>query len=218
MTIKTADGNRHTMAGIGDVLFSSAIKDMKTVWYVPDVTKNLLSVGKITDLGYGIYFYSHGVYIFDKPPSIKKTSIIAHGTRGPWNGVQATATQATRSASSHDFPDLATWHARLGHLSIQSIELMSRRQVAKGIPSNLIFSANHVCSHCQIEHQTRERAPYQASRRATRLLAFIHTDLCGPEPASLSGTSYLLPFIDDYNRFTWLYFIKQKRNTLSIFK
>ena len=171
------------------------------------------------DLGYNIYFNSHGVYIFDKPLSIKKTSIIAHGTRDPWNGLYKL--QQRKPLEAHllmTSPDLATWHTHLGHLSIQSIELMSRRQVAKGIPSNLHFSSNHMCGHCQIGRQTQERAPCQASRRATRLLALIHMDLCGPKPTSLSGASYLFTIIDDYSRFIWLYFIKQKSDTLSIFK
>ena len=219
MTIKTTDGNRHTMAGIGDVSFSTTIKDIKTVWYVLGVTKNLLSVGKITDLRYGIYFNSHGVYIFDKPPSIKKTSIIARGTRDPRNRLYKL--QQRKPLEAHLLMislDLATWHARLEHLSIQSIELISRQQAAKGIPSNLIFSSSHVCGHCQIGHQTRERAPRQASRCTTRPLALIHTNFCGPKLASLFGTFYLLTFIDDYSMFTWLYFIKRKSDTLSIFK
>ena len=192
---------------------------MKTIWYVPSVTKNLLSVDRITDLEYDIYFNSHGVYIFDKPPSIKKTSIIARGIRDLRNGLYKL--QQHKPPETHllmTSPDLATWDTRLGHISIQSIELMNRCQVANGIPSNLNFSSNHVCGHCQIGRQTRKRALRQASRHATRPLALIHTDLYGPEPASLSGASYLLTFIDDYNKFSWLYFIKRKNDTLSIFK
>lgn len=41
----------------------------------------------------------------------------------------------------------------------------------------------------------------------------------GPAPVtSLMGYSYYVSFVDAFSRYTWIYFIKQKFETLSIFK
>lgn len=57
------------------------------------------------------------------------------------------------------------------------------------------------------------------ARRATSPLALLHTDLCGPLAiASLSGSRYILTITDDFSRYTWLYFLTNKSDTLSKFK
>lgn len=47
----------------------------------------------------------------------------------------------------------------------------------------------------------------------------MHADLCGPiNPISNSGKRYLLVFVDDYSRKTWIYFLVEKCETFKIFK
>jgi hypothetical protein len=46
-----------------------------------------------------------------------------------------------------------------------------------------------------------------------RPLQLVHSDLCGPlSSPSFSGCKYLLTFIDDFSRRTWVYFLKLKSN------
>ena len=53
-------------------------------------------------------------------------------------------------------------------------------------------------------------------------MELVHSDLMGPFPVlSMSKTRYVLSFIDDYTRFTWVYFLKLKSEVfqhLKIFK
>ncbi|MCI3170686.1 integrase catalytic domain-containing protein, partial [Klebsiella pneumoniae] len=43
-------------------------------------------------------------------------------------------------------------------------------------------------------------------------------DLCGPLPVdSFSGFKYLLTFIDDFSRRTWVYFLKLKSEVFNMF-
>jgi len=50
-------------------------------------------------------------------------------------------------------------------------------------------------------------------------LQLIHADICGPiTPTSNSKKRYLLTFIDDFSRKTWIYFLTEKSEALSIFK
>ena len=47
--------------------------------------------------------------------------------------------------------------------------------------------------------------------RATSILGLIHFDISGPVPAtSMNGSRYLLTFIDDFSRYTWVFFLKKK--------
>ena len=47
----------------------------------------------------------------------------------------------------------------------------------------------------------------------------IHSDICGPMSArALSGVEYLVTFIDDRSKKTWIYFLKTKDEVFSRFK
>jgi transposase InsO family protein len=64
-----------------------------------------------------------------------------------------------------------------------------------------------------------KRQPETASneRRKTLKLEIVHTDLCGPLQPSREGFKYILTFIDDFSRMTWVYLLRKKSDTFSIF-
>ena len=49
--------------------------------------------------------------------------------------------------------------------------------------------------------------------RLTRVLALIHSNLCGPMSyVSLRGFEYYVTFIDDHSRKTLIYFLRSKKS------
>lgn len=47
----------------------------------------------------------------------------------------------------------------------------------------------------------------------------MHADICGPiNPISNSKKRYLISFIDDYSRKTWVYYLVEKSEAFNIFK
>ncbi|GJV26502.1 retrovirus-related pol polyprotein from transposon TNT 1-94 [Tanacetum coccineum] len=47
----------------------------------------------------------------------------------------------------------------------------------------------------------------------------LHMDLCGPmRVASINGKKYILVIVDDYSRYTWVYFLHSKDETPEIIK
>ena len=46
----------------------------------------------------------------------------------------------------------------------------------------------------------------------------VHTDICGPFPASKSQYRYFITFIDDFSRYTHVYLLRHKSEALSVFK
>ena len=72
---------------------------------------------------------------------------------------------------------------------------------------------------CLLGKQSRKSFSKEASTRATKSLQLVHTDVCGPiKPSSLGKSNYLLLFIDDLGKKTWVYFLKQKSEAFGAFK
>ena len=75
----------------------------------------------------------------------------------------------------------------------------------------LIEKLDSLCEGCILDKQHRESFPSGKSIRAKAPLEFFHSDLCGPmQTPSIESNHYILTFIDDYTRKTWVYFLKFK--------
>ena len=109
------------------------------------------------------------------------------------------------------------WHLRFGHLNFGSLELLSKKNMVKGLPS--INHPDQVCEGCLLGKQFRKSFPRESDSRAKKPLELIHTDVCGPiKPSSFGKNNYFLLFIDDFSRKTWVYFLKQKSEAFGAFK
>ncbi|GMF52294.1 unnamed protein product [Phytophthora fragariaefolia] len=84
----------------------------------------------------------------------------------------------------------------------------------------LISSNEEVCSGCM-----KEKLPVAKISRAAKttvksqyVLALVHSDVMGPvNMKSTGGARYVLIFIDDFSRFTVVYFLKNKSEVLEKF-
>lgn len=100
------------------------------------------------------------------------------------------------------------WHMRYGHLNNKSIQIMQQKKMVDGIPK--LKEAAKVCKVCNVGNQ-RRKFPKRSKWRASEKLKLIHADLCGPiTPTSHSGKKYMLVFVDDFSRKTWIYFLSNK--------
>ena len=109
------------------------------------------------------------------------------------------------------------WHNRLGHLSYDGLKPLVSKQMVKGLSS--ITTPRNICAHCLAGKQHRNAMPKKILWRASKKLQFVHADICGPiQPTLSSNKRYILSFIDDLSRKTWVYFLSEKSKTLSFFK
>ncbi|KAL0405911.1 UNVERIFIED_CONTAM: Retrovirus-related Pol polyprotein from transposon RE2 [Sesamum latifolium] len=82
-----------------------------------------------------------------------------------------------------------------------------------------IQAVEGVCEACQQGKQHKKPFPSGTSWRAKAALELIHTDVCGPMRApSHEHNRYLILFINDYWRVTWVYFMRENSEVFKIFK
>jgi hypothetical protein len=108
------------------------------------------------------------------------------------------------------------WHARFVHLPFQSLSLLQKHSMVKGLP--IFKEKNTPCASCILGKHKRTSFP-QPSTQSKQHLKVVHTDLCGPMQTNSIGSSvYFLTFIDDFSRKIWIYFLRHKSETFAKFK
>ena len=64
-----------------------------------------------------------------------------------------------------------------------------------------------MCEPCAEGKHQRYSFPTEVSR-ASKPLAIIHADVCGPMVVSIDDSKYFVTFIDDYTRKVYVHYIK----------
>lgn len=109
------------------------------------------------------------------------------------------------------------WHCRFGHLNHDGLRMLAHRKMVVGLPN--LKPTKELCTTCLTGKQHRESMPKKSSWRASKHLQLVHSDICGPiTPASHSDKRYILSFIDDFTRKTWVYCLHEKTEAFTTFK
>ena len=110
------------------------------------------------------------------------------------------------------------WHRWLSHASDAVLQRLARGKGAMGV--NLTEGdERQFCSGCALAKSVRHKSKSTENKHATRRLAVVHSDVCGPMSiATPGGKRYMVTFIDDFSRSCAMYFMALKSETLSKFK
>jgi transposase InsO family protein len=85
--------------------------------------------------------------------------------------------------------------------------------------TNVHFEKDRVCSTCQAGKQVGVHHPHKNIMTTDRPLELLHMDLFGPIAyVSIGGSKYCLVIVDDYSRFTWVFFLQEKSQTQETLK
>jgi transposase InsO family protein len=77
--------------------------------------------------------------------------------------------------------------------------------------TNVQFEKDMICSACQAEKQVGVPHPPKSIMTNTQPLELIHMDLFGPVAyLTFGGNKYRLVIVNDYSRFTWVFFVYDK--------
>ena len=193
--------------------YSSKQVQLQNVYHVPGMKKNLLSVSQLTVSGNYVVFGPNDVKVYR---SLKVTSPpIMEGKRLESIYVMSAETAYVEKTRCNETADL--WHARLGHVSYNKLNMMMKQSKLKGLPQ-LEIRGDIVCAGCQ--YGKAHQLPYQESKyQAREPLELVHSDVFGPvKQPSISGYRYMVTFIDDFSRYVWVYFLKEKSEVFEKFK
>jgi transposase InsO family protein len=84
---------------------------------------------------------------------------------------------------------------------------------------NVHFKKDRVCSACQAGKQVGAHHPHKNIMTTDRPLELLHMDLFGSIAyISIDGSKYCLVILDDFSRFTWVFFLQEKSQTQETLK
>ena len=214
--VVTADNSMYPVAKEGAVKIDvdEASVKLDDVYHVPGLKKNLISVSQITNSGKYVLFGPHDVKVLDNFKNVVADVVLSGEKKGSLF-VMSVGEAYVKKASQTE--SAATWHARLGHVGYQMLQQISSKKLLDGLPLLNNVHEDVVCQGCQ--YGKSHHLPFKSSsNRRTTPLELIHTDLMGPtKTPSCSNCHYVMILVDDYSRYTWSYFLKEKNEALSKF-
>jgi hypothetical protein len=178
---------------------------------VPKLSFNLLSVGKLLELGYRLVFYSSCVYVQD--PQTGQT--LGNGCKVrplfELSSLHISISKVSVVASSSP-PSLARWHSRLSHASVFQVQVLASKGLL-GSVSNGSFD----CISSQLRKQLALRFNNSESIASTSF-DLIHSDVWRPSHVpSMSGSRYFVIFVDDYSCYTSMFLMKSHSEFFDIY-
>jgi transposase InsO family protein len=215
--VVTADNSRLPIAHIGKTIvtprYNSNQVPLQDVYHVPGMKKNLLSVAQLTLSGHYVLFGPQDVKVY-RDLKISETPIM-EGQRLESVYVMSAESAYVDKTRKNETTDL--WHMRLGHVSYSKLSVMVKKSMLKGLPQ-LDVRTDTVCAGCQ--YGKAHQLPYKESKfKAKEPLELVHSDVFGPvKQPSIGGMRYTVTFIDDFSRYVWVFFMKEKSDTFSKFK
>ncbi|GKA42725.1 retrovirus-related pol polyprotein from transposon TNT 1-94 [Tanacetum coccineum] len=109
------------------------------------------------------------------------------------------------------------WHRRLGQANMRLIQSLASKELVRNLPK-LKFD-QHFYDACKIRKQAQANHKAKNIVSTTRCLELLHMDLFGPSAVrSYRGNRYTLVIVDDYSRYTWTRFLKDKTKAFVQFK
>jgi len=194
-----------TAEGTGCLEFQNC--RLKEVVYIPELSKNLLSVNAITSNGGKVLFTDKDVIVSFNNKEILKGQKLS-------NGLYQIKTELEEEKETYltENKELKVnlWHRKLGHIGNDS--LVNLLKMSDGIDLSLaeVKEDKKMCKICMEAKHTRTKFDNNRTK-ASRPLQIIHTDLCGPiNPTTWDGNKYFITFLDDYTHYTMVYLLKSK--------
>ncbi|CAE5962242.1 unnamed protein product [Arabidopsis arenosa] len=215
--IITADNSIHHVEKEGTVVIKGddgSPITLENVYHVPGVKKNLLSVVNAVDSGNYVLFGPRDVKFLKNIQELK-ADVVHTGARVKDLYVLSASNSYVEKMSTND--NVFIWHARLGHINMTKLKVMVNKDLVNGLPKLKIQDEGTICEGCLYGKSHRLPFDYSTSR-CSFPLERVHSDLMGPtRTPSYSGYHYMLLFVDDFSRYTWVYFVKEKSEVFSKF-
>jgi hypothetical protein len=196
--------------GLGKITISPDYS-ISNVFLVDSLDYNLLSVSQLCKMGYNYLFTDIGVTIFrrsDDSIAFKRV-LESQLYLVDFNENKAKLNTCLIAKTNMGW----LWHRRLAHVGMKNLHRLLKGEHILGL-TNVHFEKVRVCSTCQAGKQVTVHHPHKNIMTTDRPLELLHMDLFDPIAyISIDGSKYCLVIVDDYSRFTWVFFLQEKSQT-----
>ncbi|CAJ2668206.1 unnamed protein product [Trifolium pratense] len=214
-TVKLGDNSRMQVMGKGNLRLQigGIVQVITSVYYLPELKNNLLSIGQLQQKNLTIVFSNNNCKVYHESRGLLMSTEMSANRMYMIHA--SVITPMCFKTTSSDRTQL--WHCRYGHLNLKGLNILTKKSMVKGLPA--LQETAETCESCIIGKQHRDSIPKTSNWRATERLQLIHSDICGPiNPTSNGGSRYFITFTDDFSRKTWTYPLIEKSSALSTFK
>ena len=192
----------------------SSLLVLDNILLVDGIKANLISIGQLRDQDLTVTFTKSNCSV-----TREDNSVFMKGLRSPDNCYLWSAPQTPSPScllSRADVTDL--WHKRLGHLNLRSLGQLVSKEAVRRLPE-LKIKEERICGQCQVGKQVRASHKKVDYLTTSRVLELLHIDLMGPMQVESYGEKrYILVVDDDYSRYTWVEFLREKYEALEVYE
>ncbi|GKE25872.1 putative ribonuclease H-like domain-containing protein, partial [Tanacetum coccineum] len=198
--------------------------DFENVYFVRELQFNLLNVSQMCDKKNSVLFndtecvvlapnfkLTNESHVLLKVPRKNNIDSVDLKNIVPKGGLTCLFAKATSNESK-------LWHKRLEHINFKTMNNLVKGNLVRGLPLKL-FENDQTCVSCQKRKQHRASCKSKIVSLISQPLHMLHMDLFGLTfVTSLMKKMYCLVIIDDYSRFSWVFFLATKDETSGILK
>ncbi|KAI3772107.1 hypothetical protein L6452_03282 [Arctium lappa] len=189
------------------------------VYYVDQLKYNLLSISQVCDKQHSILFTNTECMILAPGFKVVDESMILLRTPRKDNVYCLDMDNVDSDSSLNCLVSKASvdesslWHRRMCHMNFKTMNKLVKNNLVRGLPSK-VFSCDDHCVACLKGKQHKTSHKTKKINTISSCLQLLHMDLFGPTNVmSIGQKSYCLVIVDDYSRFTWVYFLRTKDET-----
>jgi transposase InsO family protein len=189
---------------------------ISNVFLVESLGYNLLSVSQLCNMGYNCLFTNIYVFVFRRSDG----SLAFKGVLdGKLYLVDFSKENADLDACLIAKTNMGwLWHRRLAHVGMKNLHKLLKGDHVLGL-TNVCFEKDRPCAACQAGKQVGSTHHGKNVMTTSRPLELLHMDLFGPVVyLSIEGSKYGLVTVDDFARFTWVFFLQDKSETQGTLK
>ena len=208
-SVSYGDGSTGKTLGYGNINLGNVI--ITNVALVSGLKHDLLSVSQLCDRGYFVNFNDNHCEVVSKTTGEvvlignKRNNI--YEVRLSTNSDGKAICLSTRVSNKESWD----WHKKLSHLNLNSINELIRKDLVRGLPKS-ILTVDGLCDSCQKVKQRKSSFKSKTESSIVKPYHLLHVDLFGPvNIMSMGKKKYALVIVDEYTRFTWVYFLAKER-------
>ncbi|WVZ63537.1 LOW QUALITY PROTEIN: hypothetical protein U9M48_013161 [Paspalum notatum var. saurae] len=188
-------GDNGQVLGVGSVSLSAKVS-LREVVFVWNLGFNLVSVLQLLDEGFEVHFKKGACRVLDAEETLVN--------RVDLTSVSGPARCLVASPSA----DIWKWHRRLGHLSFDLLVRLISMGLIRGLPK-LKAEKDLVCHTCRHGKMVATSHIPVSQVMTSYPGELLHMDTVGPaRVVSVSGKWYVLVVVDDFLRFSWVFFME----------